>query len=84
MTDCIHLKRTLICLDAGRGGLQYRTYCRVCWACTDGPIGHDEVARAAVAGGRRPKLHSDGSVLWAPVVTTDEIERRRSAAKGRR
>jgi hypothetical protein len=39
--------------------------------------------RAAVAGGRRPKLHVDASVIWAPIVTTDEIERRRAAAKGR-
>jgi hypothetical protein len=84
MSDCLHERQTLLCLDAGRGGLQYRRYCRACWVCTEGPIGHDQVARAAVSGGRRPKLHTDGTVLWAPIATTDEIEMRRSAVKGRR
>lgn len=80
--NCEHTLRKLLCLDAGRGGLQYRSYCAHCWECMAGPIAHDQVARDAVAAGRRPRLHTDGSVVWAPVITAEELERRR--ATGRR
>jgi hypothetical protein len=75
--SCEHRRNVLLCLDTGRGGLQYRHYCRRCWSCTAGPLDHGRVAQQAVLAGRRPKVHTDGTVVWAPVVTTPEIERRR-------
>lgn len=39
--------------------------------------------RAAVAGGGRATLHTDGAVIWAPVLDAAELERRRQAWGGR-
>jgi hypothetical protein len=77
VSDCAHRRSKLMALDAGRGGVQYRVFCLACWKTLDGPIGHDVVARQQTAHRRSPRLHVDGSVVWAEVLTSAELAARR-------
>ena len=56
MPACAHAVLTMVRLDCGAGGIQYRKYCTTCWHSLGGSIAHSKAHEEIERTGVTPPL----------------------------